>query len=512
MEEHVVSLRNIGKAFAGVQVLKNVNLDLRKGEIHALVGENGAGKSTLMKILMGIYDRTSGDILINSKQMDAGYSIRTARKMGINMIPQELALVPALSVGENIMLGLRSEKKGMISLKELNEAAVPLLKEIKCNVDPSVRVDTLPISYRQMISIAKAMAEEAQVIIMDEPTSSLSKDEINELMRIIFGLKEKGTTIIYISHLLDEIFTVADRITVLRDGELVTTVDKNAITQRELVSHMVGEDLLTTQNKLKQEEKSAVHEAVKRNNQKPLLSVKELKRKGQDAAVSLDLYPGEVIGITGLIGSGKTEFIRTLIGLDKMESGSVCLDGKEIHITNPQEAYRHGIALVPEDRRNEGLVLVRSVLENISMNHFYRKSISRGGFLDKKKEKENAVSYVDKLSIKIAGLTQRTYKLSGGNQQKIVISKALLSRPKILIMDEPTRGIDVGAKAAIYNLIEELKKEGLSVLYFSSDISEMSFVGERIMIMREGAIVKELMGNAPVEEILDYVAGGVEHE
>lgn len=509
MSDLVVSLQDICISFSGVQILKNVNLDLKKGEIHAVVGENGAGKSTLMKILMGIYQKTSGTLCIDGEEIQQ-YDVNLARKKGIQMIPQELALVPAISVGENIMMGVRNEKKGFVNLKELNKAALPLLEEINCQVDPSVRVDSLPISYRQMISIAKAIAEEAKVIIMDEPTSSLSKEEIGELMRIIFELKEKGTTIIYISHLLDEIFTVADRITVLRDGEVITTLEKEAVTQRELVSYMVGEDLLAAQESLGQMEEEAGE--TRKEGIEPVLSVKKLLRKGMEEPISLDLYPGEIVGITGLIGSGKTEFVRALFGLEKVESGSIFIDGKEVQIRSPKEAYENGMALVPEDRRNEGLVLIRDVKENISMNAIYRRSISRLGFLNKSMETENAKEYVNKLKIKIAGLSQRTKKLSGGNQQKIVISKALLSHPKILVMDEPTRGIDVGAKKTIYDLLHTLKEQGMSVLYFSSDVAEMSFVGERIMVMREGTIVKQLPAKASVEQILDYVAGGAKSE
>jgi len=511
LDDHIISLRHIGKSFSGVQVLKDINLDLRKGEIHALVGENGAGKSTLVKILMGVYDRSEGEIVIDGQTMKE-YGINTARKHGVNMIPQELALVPALSVGENILLGQKKGKYGFISLHRINREADRYIKELGFHLDPKERVDRLPLSYRQLVSITKSVAEQAQLIIMDEPTSSLSRDEVEDLKKIIFKLKERGTTVIYISHLLDEVFAVSDRITVLRDGKLITTLNREETNQRELISYMVGEDLLRTQETLREDLVKQYHEKTD-GVQKPVLSVRNVKRKGAEPRVSFDLFSGEIVGVTGLVGAGKTELIKTILGLEKMESGELLLEEKPIVINSPQDAYRHGIATVPEDRKLEGLALIRSNMENMSMSDVYRKNISRYGFIDKKKERENALSYVGRLTIRLASLNQRVVKLSGGNQQKIVITKALLSRPKILIMDEPTRGIDIGAKTTIYKLIHELKEQGVAVLYFSSDVSEMSFVGDRVLIMREGDIVKELpAAQATVENMLNYMAGGKDNE
>lgn len=512
MEENIVTLRGIGKAFNGVQVLSQVDLDFKKGEVHALVGENGAGKSTLMKILMGIYDRTQGEIIIDGKEMDASYSINTARANGINMVPQELALVPALSVGENIMMGRKKGKHGFFSLKKTQQEAIPYLNQLGITVSPEVRVDSLPISYRQMVSIAKTCADDAKLIIMDEPTSSLSKEEVDELMAVIRRLKEDGKTIIYISHLLDEIFAISDRITVLRDGKKIVTKRTEELTQRELISYMVGEDLLHTQEALREDGEEG-EDILRSAGETPVLELKDIRRRGTDKRVSLRLYPGEIVGVTGLIGAGKTELIRSIIGLDKMDEGQIFVKGRPVTIRSPRDAYALRIATVPEDRKLEGLALIRSVRENISMTQKYRKSISRAGFIDKKKERENALSHIEKLNTKVADLEQRVLKLSGGNQQKIVISKALLSGPEILIMDEPTRGIDVGAKATIYQLLQELKKEGMAILYFSSDVSEMSFVGDRVLVMREGEIVRELpKKQATVENMLNYMAGGTSNE
>ncbi len=500
--ENIVSLRHISKSFSGVQVLNDINLDFKKGEIHARVGENGAGKSTLMKILMGVYSRSAGDIVIGGVAM-GDYGINTARRYGVNMIPQELALAGALSVGENIMLGQKKGKFGFVSLKKVNSEAQKYIEELGFDLDPAVRVDRLPISYRQLVSIAKSVADRARIIIMDEPTSSLSRGEVNELMQIIFRLRAGGTTISYISHLLDEVCEVSHRITVRRDGQRCATLDKDKTTEREVISHMVGEELLRTRETLREDTARQAH------GEQPIFSLRDVKRKGHAEKVSLDLYPGEVVGVTGLVGAGKSELIGTILGLEKMESGEIWLDGKRVAISSPADAYKMGIASVPEDRKLAGLVLTRSCLENMSLCGSYRRSISKLGFINKKKERDNAGDYVNRLAIRITSLSQRVSKLSGGNQQKIVLSKSLLARPRILLLDEATRGIDVGAKTTIYKLILKLREQGVSVLFFSSDVSEMSFVGDRVLIMRGGAIVKELPAEqATVENMLNTMAGG----
>ena len=504
MEETIISLRHISKEFSGVRVLEDVNLDLRRGEVHALVGENGAGKSTLMKILIGLYDRSGGEIAIDGKTFPH-YDIATARENGISIIPQELALASALSVGENIMLGRKKGKKGFVSLKNVERDSLEYIREAGLRVHPSTRVDRLPLSQRSLVSIAKACADNAKVIIMDEPTSSLSKEEVDELMGVIRRLREKGTTIIYISHLLDEIFRITDRITVLRDGRHIVTVDTAAITQRELISHMVGEDLLRTQEALRAEGAAA---PAHQPGEAPLLHLAGLCRRG-GKPISLSICPGEVVGVTGLVGAGKTELLRSIVGLEKLEAGEIFVDGKKAAIRTPADAYALGIAIVPEDRKLEGLVLCRSNMENMSMTQVYRKRISKWGFLSKKQERRDALAWAQRLGTKIAGLSQRVYKLSGGNQQKIVISKALLSGPRVLLMDEPTRGIDVGAKAAIYQLIRELRQQGMAVLYLSSDVSEMPFVSDRVLVMRDGRIVSELSREeATLENMLNSMAGG----
>jgi ABC-type sugar transport system ATPase subunit len=499
------TLLNISKSFNGVQVLRAVSLELKAGEVHAIVGENGAGKSTLVKVLMGSIAKDSGEIVIGGVYQGA-YDMRAARHAGITMIPQELALVPAFTVAENIMMGHlpRIGRSRLIDWNGTTRRAQDVLGELGFAIDPRARVDRLPIAYRQMVAVAKAVADKARVIIMDEPTSSLGREEVARLLDVVTSLKKRGATIVYISHLLDEVFQVADRITVLRDGRHVETKSTGETTQREIVSLMVGEDLLNTQNMLRKEvERTRIARGA------PLLEVRGLRRKRQEAGASFAVHRGEVVGITGLVGSGKTELARTLLGLERYEAGEILIDGKVQQIRRPRHAQRHGIFMVPEDRKLQGLVLLMSVKENISLSQGYRARISTLGVINREREAEDARTYVERLKIKVAGLDQRVYRLSGGNQQKVVISKALLAQPKILMLDEPTRGIDVGAKATIYQLIRELADSGVTVLLFSSEISEVLLVSDRVLVMRAGKIVAEMPGGEATQDRVLQCAAGV---
>ncbi len=507
--EYIVNLTGIEKNFSGVPVLKGVDLKLKRGEVLALMGENGAGKSTLVNVLMGVHQRNAGTIEIDGKVFD-DYNINTARKNGITIIPQELALVPALTVAENIMLGSRSLNKArLIDWKTMEREAQKVITELGFDIDPRARVDSLPISYRQLVSIIKVVAENARVIIMDEPTSSLSRDEVVRLQQIIFKLKERGVAIIYISHLLDEIFEIADNITVLRDGYFIATKEKRETNQREIVSLMVGESLLQTQEALRSEIESSGASAGKRAGEKPLMEIRNLKRNQRCEPLSLELYPGEVLGVTGLVGAGKTELMRAILGVDKALDGEIVVKGEQAEISSPADAYKYRISAVPEDRKLQGLVLMRSVKDNIALALPYRKSISKIGFVNAKKERADAERSVEQLSTKIASLDQRCSRLSGGNQQKIVISKAMLAEPEILMLDEPTRGIDVGAKTTIYKLIRELRNKGMGIILFSSDVSEIPIVCDRVLILSDNKIVGELNGkDATVQNILNKTAGG----
>ena len=502
--ECIVDLKGIKKSFSGVDVLKGVELTLKKGEIVALMGENGAGKSTLVNVLMGVHKRDGGVIKINGREFTE-YNINTARQNGIAMIPQELALVPAISVAENIFMSGRLGKSGVLSQKQMCKKAAEIIEELGFDIDPEARVDSLPISYRQLVSIVKVIAEDASVIIMDEPTSSLSADEVRRLQKIIFSLKERGVSIIYISHLLDEVFEIADTIIVLRDGYFIESKPKTETSQREIVSLMVGEELMRTQNALRKE----IEAGTGARNDEIVMEVSGLMLTKESEPVSFALHKGEVLGITGLVGAGKTETLRAITGLDRHKEMKLILGGKEIQLKNMRDALQHGVCVVPEDRKLEGLVLMRSVRENIAMCRTYRSKNSRMGVIRRKTERDDVAEMIEDLSIKVVGQEQIIRYLSGGNQQNCVIAKELLADPVILMLDEPTRGIDVGAKTTIYNLIRSLKNKGLSVILFTSDISEIPIVCDRVIVLAGYKAVGELEGkDVTVSTILQSAAGG----
>jgi ABC-type sugar transport system ATPase subunit len=497
-------MRKIVKSFSGVEVLHGVDFSLQRGEILGLVGENGAGKSTLMSILIGSNPKDRGDIYIEG-ELQKDFNIKISLDKEITIIPQELALVPAITVGENILLGQRNTNKlGMIDWNVLHRTADSYIREMGFKIDTYVRLDNLSIAYRQLVAIIKAVAETKKVIIMDEPTSSLSHDEVVHLHGVIRNLKKRGTTIVYISHLLEEIFNITDRITILRDGHIIGTKKTSETNEREIVSMMVGEQLSSVQEELFHRQ---MDEPVK-EKRKVVLEVKKLRRNKRAASVNFKLRQGEILGITGLVGAGKTELARNIFALDKYLEGQILVNGLPVRMKNPIDAIRHKIILVSEDRKLEGLVLSGSVQENITMVGAYRKHTSILGFRNFKRECKDSTEYINRLNVKIASLEQRVLNLSGGNQQKIVLSKALVAKPHILILDEPTRGIDVGAKAMIYRLIRELRNDGMSILFLSSDVNEMPLVCDRLLVFRAGKIVKELTGHDIIaKNIINYVAG-----
>lgn len=507
---YIVKMEDINKSFSGVRVLKNVNFNLKYGEVHALVGENGAGKSTLVNVLMGVLSPEQGKIVVNGEMQSQNYSINHALKMGVTMIPQELALVPAVSVAENIMMSHRPvNKSGILNKKEMYRQAQQYVDDLNFDFDVTARTDTLPIAYRQLVCIVKAIAEETKVIIMDEPTSSLSAEERVNLHKIIRKIVAQGTSIIYISHYIDEIFEISDRITVMRDGENVGTYETKKLEQRELVSMMVGEELLQTQNRLIGRIKSET--SLDRKNEIPALEICDIKINQKAPSCSFKAYSGEVVGLAGLVGAGKTEITKAILGISKFESGQIKIKGEGVVIKNPIEAYRKGIAIIPEDRKLEGLCLLSSVEDNISLAPKYRKTISKLGIIQKKPLRRDVEHSIEQLSIKVSGLRQRARRLSGGNQQKLVLAKALLTKPEILILDEPTRGIDVGAKSIIYELIRNLRDEGMCVIFCSSDVEEISLVCDRALILRDNKIVAELQAEeCSVQNILNYAAGSEE--
>lgn len=497
MDNIILKLEDISKEFPGVKALDKVSLEIKQGEIHALCGENGAGKSTLMKIISGVYPYTSGKIYIKDKEVSFD-STKDAQNHGISMIYQEFNLVPELSIAENIYLGnLPKSKNKMVDWKKLNEDTKSILKELNLDLNPKTKISDLSIAQTQMVEIAKCLSRESEIIIMDEPTAALTDEEIKILFELIDDLTKKQISIIYISHRMDEIFKISDRITVFRNGKYIKTMRTEDTNYNELVSLMVGKNF----NDLYPERD------YNYTDKKIKLDVKNLSGKGVKN-IDFILYEGEILGIAGLMGAGNIEVPRLLYGANTKKTGEILIDGEKVNIKTPKDAIKNGISLVPEDRKNEGVVLVRDVLENLSMASL--DEISKKGLINNIKAKEMAQMQVKNLSIKVSGLSQKVINLSGGNQQKIVFGKMLETQPSICMMNEPTRGIDIGAKAEIYKIINDLTKNNKSIIIATSDLEELIGLCDRIIVMQNGEIRKILKKNeATQEKILYYAAGGV---
>jgi ribose transport system ATP-binding protein len=497
--EPIIRMEGISKAFPGVQALDRVDFEAYSGEVMALVGENGAGKSTLMKILSGAYMKDTGRIYIDGKRVEIQNPYH-AQLLGISTIYQELNVTPNQTVAQNIFLGREIKRKGIlgklgfVDKKEMERRAKELLNRVGANIDPRELVKNLSVAQRQMVEIAKALSLEAKIIIMDEPTSALGPEEVEKLFEIIRQLKEQGIAIIFISHRLEEVFKIADRITILRDGKLVGVMSKDEATFDKVIYLMVNRPL---GDMFKKEEVS---------KGKPILDVKNLKSE-IIKDVSFTLYEGEILGIAGLVGSGRTELVRLIFGADPKISGEIYLNGEKVEIKSPEDAVKHGIGLVPEDRQNQGLILKMSVRENIGVT-IIRKILKFLGFIDKNKLTEIAENFVKRLNIKTPSIFEKVLYLSGGNQQKVVLAKWLSSNPKILILDEPTRGIDVGAKAEIHAIMSQLAKIGIGIIMISSEIPELLAMSDRILVMSEGKVVAELpRSEATQEKIMAYASG-----
>ncbi len=475
--EPILEMKNISKSFPGVVALDNVSLSIRKGEIHALCGENGAGKSTLMKILYGIYHADSGEIWIKGSRRIIPSPLK-AQENGLSIIFQEFNLVDTLSVAENIFLGrLKTGRNGKVDWKRIQKDAGDLLRHIGCDIDPRTPVGGLSVSQKQMVEIAKALSYNAEIIVMDEPSATLTESEMENLYEIIRELKDKKITIIYISHKMDEIFKITDRVTVLRDGVAICTLDTCKTSREEIVSNMVGRSL----------EQEFPHRESCCGDIR--MEVRNISHKGVLKDISFSLRKGEVLGIAGLVGAGRTELVRAIFGADRVGSGKVFIHGKEVRIKSPIDAIKNRIALVTEDRKQQGLILSFAIKRNISVTNL--KDIIKFGLVMSKKENKVAREYIERLSIKTPSIHQRCINLSGGNQQKVVLAKWLYSDADILILDEPTRGIDVGAKHEIYLIINELVKMGKSILMISSEMPEVLALSDRILVMHKGRITGE---------------------
>ena len=488
-----LQMRAIRKTFPGVVALNNVDFDLRRGEVHILLGENGAGKSTLMKILSGAYQKDSGKILLNNHEVEIK-NPRHSCELGIGIIYQELNLVPHLSAAENIFLGREPAALGLIDKKRMNQSAQRLLAGLGMDFDPQRLVRELSIAEQQMVEIAKAISLDARILIMDEPTSALTEREIKELFTRIRLLKSDGVSIIYISHRMEELFEIGDRVTVLRDGGWIGTHNIAEVTKPELIRMMVNREL--TQQFPK----------IKAPRGREVLRVEGLSRNDALTRISFSLYEGEILGISGLLGSGRTELARAIFGLDKIDAGSIQVKGRLQKITSPRQAINLGFGFLTEDRKTQGLVLPLSVQENICLPSVER--FSRFGVVSNSEETEAAGRFLKDLRIKATGLGQRVIYLSGGNQQKVVLSKWLCSNGNILIFDEPTRGIDVGSKAEIYQLMNQLTAAGTAILMISSDLPEILGMSDRILVMHQGCINGEFSAaDATQEQILHCALG-----
>jgi ribose transport system ATP-binding protein len=494
----ILRLEGIVKRFPGVVALDGIRLDLRTGEVHAVCGENGAGKSTLMKIVSGQYLPDEGTIRYRGEPVQFA-STAEAQAAGIAIIHQELNLVPHLSVAENLYLAREPKRGPFVDTRKLNADAVRCLSRIGLDVAPTTLVGTLSIAQQQMVEIAKALSFDAQVLIMDEPTSSLTESETVHLFRIIQELRANGVAILYISHRLDEMAQIVDRVTILRDGRHISTDDYASLTVNDIVARMVGRSL---------DDAFPVRQSIPTDD--VLLSVREVRREGVFGPVSFDLRKGEILGFAGLMGAGRTEVARGIFGADRLDGGSIELHGRAVTIRSPREAIQHGIAYLSEDRKQEGLALGMSVAANITLANVAAIS-SRAGFLRFEEEAAVAGRYVQELAIRTPSVDQIVRNLSGGNQQKVVIGKWLYRGSKILFFDEPTRGIDVGAKFAIYGLMDRLAADGVGVVLISSELPELLGMTDRIAVFHEGRITAVLETKQTNQEEIMHFASGRTH-
>lgn len=494
LAELLLQMKNIHKKFPGVYALKNVDFDLKSGEVHALLGENGAGKSTLIKVLGGIYRAEEGKIVIQGREMLIN-SVADARETGISIIHQEIMLVPNMTIAENIFMGREpTTRLGGVNYRRMNTEAQALIDGFGMNIDASRKVATLSIAQQQMVEIVKAISAKAKIVVMDEPTSSLTDAEVEHLFALIKQLKAQNIGIIYISHKLEELFRICDRITVMRDGERVRTVSTEKTNRNELIKMMVGRTL----------DEYYIHTEHPLGDR--VLEAKHIRGKSVKDG-SFFLRKGEILGFAGLIGSGRSELMKSLIGIEKRTGGEVYVGGKPVMLNGISDALKVGVALVPEDRKKEGLVLKNSVGFNLTLAVLGE--FIRGIHVDRSKEEKIIDQYVDAMSIKASSSRQLVGNLSGGNQQKVLIGKWLASHPQILILDEPTRGVDVGAKAEIYAIINALSAQGFSIIMISSELPEIIGMCDRIYVMSDGRVTGELnRGAFSQETIMNYATGG----
>ncbi|MCF2501132.1 sugar ABC transporter ATP-binding protein [Dyadobacter chenhuakuii] len=492
--ESILKVSNLSKAFSGVKALDNIHFELKRGEVHALMGENGAGKSTFMKILIGLLAPDSGEIVFEEQNLKNSKVSATLKK-GISMIHQEILIIPELTVAQNIFLGREKEilarkgwTSGWLNDTSIDRKAATLLDEMGVNINPKSKIKHLSVAQMQMVEIAKAISNNAKVIIMDEPTSAISDKEVDTLFKIIKDLKAKGVAIIYISHKMDEIFQISDTITVLRDGKYIATKNASELDKQSLISMMVGREI--------------EHMFPESNNIKGdlALSVKGLSKKDQFTDINFEVHAGEILGFAGLMGAGRTEIARVIFGLDKQDGGEVIIKNKLVVNKTPRQAIENGIGYVSEDRKGLGFIPGMSVKDNTTLASMNRHR--NGIFINTNSEKASTEQMIADLRIKTADMNQKVTYLSGGNQQKVVIGKVLLASPEIIILDEPTRGVDVGAKFEIYKLIRNLADKGIAIIMISSELPEILGMSDRILVLSKGKQTAILSREEATQELI----------
>lgn len=490
--QNILELKHIEKSFPGVRALNDISLQIRIGEVRGIVGENGAGKSTLMKILTGIIKKDSGEIVIEGETVEIQSPIH-AQKLGLSIIFQEFNLINSLSITENIFMGrLKKKKELWINWAERNKEAAAILKQVGLEIDPSIKAGELSVAGKQMVEIAKALSYHSKIIIMDEPSATLTNKELKHLFQIIHDLKSNGVTVIYISHRLDEIFELCDCVTVIRDGEVVDTKKIEELDKEKVISMMVGRAMNQEYPK-----------RMKEPGKEVVLQVQDLCRASVFENISFTLHKGERLGIAGLVGAGRTEIVRAIFGADRLTSGKIFLNGEEVSIRSPRDAIAHKIAFVTEDRKQQGLILEGTIGENTTLAALDK--VRNGPFLSRQSEDKQSKDMNEKMKTKAPGMKSKVVNLSGGNQQKVVLAKWLFTDAEILILDEPTRGIDVGAKYEIYQLINQLADQGTSVIIISSEMPEVINISDRMLVIHDGKCKGVLSGEEKTgENVMKY--------
>ena len=499
--DSILSVEGLTRDFGPVRALDDVSLSFRRGEVHGIIGENGAGKSTLMKIISGLYQPTAGRMVYRGEPVSVNDPAH-ALEMGIAMVHQELNLVDELSVADNVYLGREITRAGLVNRSETRRRALEHLSRLGARIDPAARLGDLSIAQQQMVEIAKALSCDASVVIMDEPTAVLAKPEAEKLFALVRGLSERSVTVLYISHRLEEVLRICDRITVLRDGELVCTLEREGlgegdVAEAKLASHMVGRRL------------EDHFPPISEPGAETMLSVAGLSVPGRVEDVSFEARAGEILGFAGLVGAGRTETAEAVAGLRRRSAGRVLVEGRPVPVDDPRAAVRRGVAYLPEDRRGRGLIMGRSVVENTTIASLDRYA---NPLLSKEREREATRRHVDRLQVKLGGVEDPIGTLSGGNQQKIALAKWLETEPRVLLLDEPTRGLDIGAKEEIYRLVSELAHGGMACVFISSELNELLGMCHRIAVMRHGRLVAVVPRDEMNDEVIMRYAAGVERE